>query len=435
MSKKTKPEGRAKGTVTTTKRGLLQGIITLPDGRRKRLKPFPKGTSEAMAKEKTAFYAEHPEKLKTEPKKAPRSLKPEDSHEPWLKKWCTDRLARGYTTVDDSLGHYTKHIAPSLGDKPIKDWTQADMRKLCADLDAKVAAGGISWKTAFNIWGTATRMCDDACQSKIEELRIRTDNPSAGVRGPDRGAHKAKQFLYPSELSKLVACAEVPMLWRRLVAVAVYAYMREGEIRALNWDSVDLEHNTIHVHQSRDDESGKILPTKGMQNRRVPIEPNLKPLLEAMHKQAKGKGPLFPVWPVADHSARGLRSWLWRAGVRRAELHADSITHKNITFHDLRATGLTWMAIRGDEPLKIKQRAGHKTLSTTEGYIRTAESVAGEGFGLPFPVLPETLLTGVPGAFSDHPSDHSALSTRNYVEAPGIEPGSARHRDNLRSRA
>ena len=33
-------------------------------------------------------------------------------------------------------------------------------------------------------------------------------------------------------------------------------------------------------------------------------------------------------------------------------------TRKRLRFHDLRSTGLTWMAIRGDDPLKIQQRAG-----------------------------------------------------------------------------
>jgi len=58
-----------------------------------------------------------------------------------------------------------------------------------------------------------------------------------------------------------------------------------------------------------------------------------------------------------------------------------------MTFHDLRATGLTWLAIRGDDPLKIKQRAGHAAFTTTEGYIREAESVR-DVFGDVFPTLP-----------------------------------------------
>ena len=33
------------------------------------------------------------------------------------------------------------------------------------------------------------------------------------------------------------------------------------------------------------------------------------------------------------------------------------------------------MAIRGDEPLKVMQRAGHEDLKTTMGYVREAENL------------------------------------------------------------
>jgi integrase len=41
-----------------------------------------------------------------------------------------------------------------------------------------------------------------------------------------------------------------------------------------------------------------------------------------------------------------------------------------IRFHDLRASGITWMAVRGDDPQKIQARAGHTDFNTTQGYIR-----------------------------------------------------------------
>jgi integrase len=91
--------------------------------------------------------------------------------------------------------------------------------------------------------------------------------------------------------------------------------------------------------------------------------------------------------PCDRDMARGLRLWLKRAGVDRAELHTATPTRKALTFHDLRATGLTWLAVRGDEPLKIMQRAGHSDFKTTQGYIREAEAVR-EGFGRVFPPLP-----------------------------------------------
>lgn len=51
--------GRPKtGTLVKTRGGLWQAIVTLADGSRMRLEPFPAGTSEAMAREKAAFWAE-----------------------------------------------------------------------------------------------------------------------------------------------------------------------------------------------------------------------------------------------------------------------------------------------------------------------------------------------------------------------------------------
>jgi hypothetical protein len=70
----------------------------------------------------------------------------------------------------------------------------------------------------------------------------------------------------------------------------------------------------------------------------------------------------------------------------RAELFKTDATRKAITFHDLRATGITWMAIRGDEPLRIMQRTGHDDFDTTQRYIREAEAVR-EGLGEVFPPL------------------------------------------------
>ena len=50
------------------------------------------------------------------------------------------------------------------------------------------------------------------------------------------------------------------------------------------------------------------------------------------------------------------------------------------------------MAVRGDDPLKIRHRAGHKQFSTSQRYIREAE-ILREGFGVPFPPLPAELIS------------------------------------------
>ncbi len=199
---------------------------------------------------------------------------------------------------------------------------------------------------------------------------------------------KAKQFLYPSEFLKFVSCPRVPFSWRRAVALAVYTYARDGELRAIRWDGgdVDLEHGVLSITRAYSQSLKRVSQTKTGHTRRLPIEPNLFPLLEVMRKESRGKGRVVDL-VVQVNLARTFRVLLKRAGVTRAELHKGSPTRKPITFHDLRATGITWMAVRGDDPLKIKQRAGHTTFQTTEGYIREAEAIR-TGFGEVFPELP-----------------------------------------------
>jgi integrase len=99
--------------------------------------------------------------------------------------------------------------------------------------------------------------------------------------------------------------------------------------------------------------------TKTGRGRRFNIEPTLLPLLRAMHEAAGGRGNVIPIRSERA-MARDLRRWLKHSGVTRTELHDTKCkTSRPLAFHDLRATGLTWMAVRGDDPLKIIQRAGH----------------------------------------------------------------------------
>jgi hypothetical protein len=96
-----------------------------------------------------------------------------------------------------------------------------------------------------------------------------------------------------------------------------------------------------------------------------------------------------------------------------------------MTFHDLRATGITWCACRGDEPLKIMGRAGHADFETTRIYLREAENLA-HAFGNVFPILPPEMLRSFATVSQNCGTDDDNMAEllANVVEAPGIEPGS-----------
>jgi len=311
-----------------------------------------------------------------------------------------------------------------LHGRPMADIKREEIEDLVSALDSEILAGQLWWKTATEIWSATRCLFRAASRSKNRALRVRADDPTEGVEPPERGPKKGKQYLFPSEFLQLMEELEVPLEWRRACALAVYLYLRPGELDALTWPDVDLVHGVVHIHCSTCGTTGRVKEIKTGETRRVPIEPALLPLLEAMHEQAGGEGKVSPLGAINDNLARRLRHFLRVAGVRREELFdLDDRTRKAMTFYDLRATGITWMALRGDNPLAIKQRAGHRRFETTEGYIREAENLRAANAGQPFPELPRALVGF--GQVLAAPSQPflAKPKTRAYLaERAGFEP-------------
>jgi integrase len=322
--------------------------------------------------------------------------------EAYSKRWLDDRDGR-VNSIRDDRSRMRDHVLPTLRALDVRTFARDDIEHLRDLLDDKITKGDLAWKTVASVWTLVTSMCDDMLNAKKRELRVRSDNPCRDVKPPERGERRARQYLFPSEFLTFVSCERVPLRWRRAVALAIYTYTRDGELRVLRWDGgdVDLEHGVLSITRAYNRRTATVKGTKTGHSRRFAIEPNLLSLLQAMHDEREGKGVVIDL-PSERAMARNLRRWLWKANVHRPELHEGSPTRKSLTWHDLRATGATWMAVRGDDPLKIKQRCGHTTFSTTELYVREAEAVR-EGFGDPFPALPPALL-GIapnrPGRFS-----------------------------------
>jgi Phage integrase family len=310
----------------------------------------------------------------------------------YAKRWLTSRVGR-IASVRDNKGHLNEHILPVLGTLIMRHVTAAEIEGLVGALDKKVRDAEIGDKTAKNIWGTCTKMFDDATHAKpATGLRCLDSDPTDGVRGPDDAdVDKLLQYLYPSEFLAFVSCPEVPLAWRRNAAVAVYLCLRDGEQRALKWTAMDLEHGVATIVETFDRRAGADREgTKSGTARQVPIHPELLPLLEVMHAERDGVGLVCQLPSLRD-MARGLRRWLKRADVDRPQLHVTTSVSKQIRWHDLRASGLTWLAVEGRSPTEIRDIAGHTQTSMTDRYMRAAGVLRGGRFGEPFPPLPPSL--------------------------------------------
>ena len=156
----------------------------------------------------------------------------------------------------------------------------------------------------------------------------------------------------------------------------------------------------IQVDQAWDFEKGKAKPyPKGDAGvRPLPIEPEIEFVIRQL---CQGLGPndyLFPSLPPKEDWAATLREHMERAGLDRVSLYENTATVKWMTFYDLRATGITWRTLRGDDTREVQRAAGHEHYDTTDGYVRETGIFKGR-VGTPFPALPEVfrsrfLITG-----------------------------------------
>lgn len=326
---------------------------------------------------------------------------------------CHDyALELGQTDADKKATRWKKWISPHIGHKRPEDVTRNDIEDLRDALDVailawapnKAAKNGtcLSGKTAMNVWSALTSTFRTATNGKRRDLRVLDGklNPCTGVLPPgDRESRQArrKTFLFPREAAALLACKDVPLDWREVYAVALYAYLRPGELRVLTFADVDLDAGVIHVTKALDysDAHMKRIKTPKTRNgvRRVPIDANLAPLLARMKD---GKEPDSLVVPCLsaygeDHLAQQFREHLQAAGVRRAELHRSTATHVQGNFRSCRDSGITWLAMAGLGVDKIMRRAGHDMVQTTMGYVKETEDLTGD-LGVPFGPLPEALI-------------------------------------------
>jgi integrase len=336
--------------------------------------------------------------------------------EAYVERWLDTRTERGLRSVRKDRQRLRDFVTPVLKGKRVTALTADDARAVVMALDQRIHDPAItfSWATASKTWGAFTKLCADAAGSKNPKLRVHRANICAGLEGPDRGHEKELQWLYPNEFAKLIACDEVPLSWRRRYAVTIYLYLRLGELRAFDSSDIDFAHNMVRVHRSTDERGRRVREhTKTGTVRAFRLEPAIRGLLEAMVREGH-TGRMFGA--VADPAGE-LRRHLLLAKVTRTALHEPTETSLPIRFHDLRATGITWAALRGDSLLEIRDRAGHRDVEQTNAYMRRA-AAAGD-VGDPFPWL-DALIDSVP-AIVPGPWALPEITESSSVRRGGLE--------------
>lgn len=165
--------------------------------------------------------------------------------------------------------------------------------------------------------------------------------------------------LSPAQISKLLACPDVPEDRRAKYTVAYGTGLRAAEIAGLRWEDIDVTGAIPYIkvqRQRQTDRGGNVVtkPPKKNSYRTIPLHPRAA---AALSSTKRGGDWVFD--DIGGNWAAALRNDLASAGIpARVEGHA-------VTFHALRRSFMTALADAGFAENDIGVLAGHKSGTVT----------------------------------------------------------------------
>lgn len=145
--------------------------------------------------------------------------------------------------------------------------------------------------------------------------------------------------------------------WHDMSLVSLYSGLRFGEIAVLRWKDIDIESGVIAVLDAK---AG---------SRQAYIHQKMREMFVERAKAAKVANPADLVFPGVDGKLiskpgnsvrRTIIALGWNKGIEDSR--------QKVTFHTLRHTFASWLAMNGTPLLTIKELMGHRTITMTMRY-------------------------------------------------------------------
>ena len=263
----------------------------------------------------------------------------------WLKTYCRVRKAESQWKDDEAT--IRRYLSPSFGKKRLLELKLSDIVGVQAHLFSEK---GLKPKSVNNFTGIAKKMMEDAVEwelipknpfKKLERLKIDEREPI---------------FWSFEEADRFLAYAkETDHNLYEAVAFTLHTGLRFGEVRGLRRDCLNFESRKITVRRHFDSKVHKLFErTKGKRIRRVSMNPFVYDLL----KSRRSLDPQQKVFTTDFHNLlnRKLKPACIASGVRV------------LTFHQLRHTCASHMAMLGVPIRKIQEVLGHKDIKSTMIY-------------------------------------------------------------------
>ena len=315
----------------------------------------------------------------------------------YSERWLERREALGIAAAGYERRYLERVWLPAIGALPLAKVGKAEIQDVLDD----AATGKIrpkprkegdapehySRQSVTHMRATIVRLLQAAWKDELvaENKAARTDVPDIEESG------KARAVLTDAEIGQLVAHPKADAEIKLLVLLSrTVGGLRAGDLNALDWTAFGPGYSTL-----------TLVRRKTRKKRPAPVTlvvpAVVRPYLEVWHDEQRQPGqdaPLAagPVFPVRRGKRAGqakraanmsyadrLRRELWKAGVRRHELHHETSTTLPCDFHSTRRAYATALARVGANEQTAMALTGHSDSKTHRRYLENLIREVPEG--------------------------------------------------------
>jgi integrase len=177
-------------------------------------------------------------------------------------------------------------------------------------------------------------------------------------------------YLTPAECDSLLSNTEGQL--REMILVGLRTGMRQGEIRGLQWSSIDWHNQTLRVRHSLCSRSRLLTSPKSNRERRIPLDVDL---YEVLFRRRRNAGYVFlNPFREAPFTAHRLEEDL-RIACKAANI-------RNVGWHGLRHTFATQISLTRTPITVLKELLGHSSITTTMRYSHVPSAALREAITL-----------------------------------------------------
>lgn len=285
-----------------------------------------------------------------------------------LARWQELRVAEwAPSTAHDHAGTVDRYLVPHIGQVRVVELRRPRVEEFYALLARRGGKGGrpLSARSVGKVHSVLHAALEDAVR-----LELIAGNPASKARRPRVPKHQAVVPSLDQIRSSIdLATDSMPTLIRMAIATGA----RRGELAALRWSDLDLDHATVHIQAAATRLPGQPVRTKSTKTNAtgvLALDPGTITAMRAWRTElqqrrlALGLGRLTPtdwVWPAKDH---------------RSPIDPDAITYQwskirarvgmdDVRFHDLRHAAATHMVAAGIDVRTVAGRLRHASPAMT----------------------------------------------------------------------